>query len=153
GSHRLHGLCPHCGTSGVMWRGRLTSAGNRVVRCSHCKQDHTRSSTRPDRLEATCPACGQTTRQCRAGITTAGNRAVPCAHCGKNYILKGNPDYVRPPAWISPGLATPEESLQSARNRLAAGPTEEELSNYAARITAELDLRYPQRLAEIEAMH
>jgi hypothetical protein len=87
----LAGRCPHCDRTGKQWRNGLNSAGNREVKCGHCRRFYTIAFGKRPPLESACVRCGADTRQNRMQLTSAGNQTVRCAHCRKHYTIPAAP--------------------------------------------------------------
>jgi transposase-like protein len=86
--------CPHCGRKGSQWRSGVNTAGNREVKCGHCKRFYTINKGKRPPLQSTCIHCKAETRQWRQQVTSAGNLTIRCGHCRRHYTVKGNPEQV-----------------------------------------------------------
>ena len=67
----LAGRCPHCRRVGKQWRSGLNTAGNREVKCGHCKRFYTITFGKRPPLESVPPRPGA------AGRAGRGHRALP----------------------------------------------------------------------------
>ena len=107
----LPGRCPRCGEKGKQWRNGLNTAGNREVKCGHCKRFYTITFNKRPPLESVCTHCGANTRQNRMQLTSAGNQTIRCGHCRKHYTIKGSPESPQNPApfWSLPHGPSPQQ--------------------------------------------
>ncbi len=88
----LWAACPHCGQQTRQWRNGQNTAGNREVKCGHCKRCYTITIGKRPPLQSTCPHCSSAARQWRQQLTSVGNLTIRCGHCRGHYTLSGNPD-------------------------------------------------------------